>query len=187
VLKKSIKNALAFLLLGTGFASAMVRHSGIPSDDFGGLIMETRTPEEKFSQYVSIALEEESLEETDVDQSAAVISAEAGPLWRRCEARTAYQQTCSYEVLGHTKDESFVIEQGEAFALDRSADGILLFMGRALQEKQLIEVHISRSRWGRTANIYEARWIKPIQLESGEMLYLVGGRRIFGPCDYLSF
>ncbi|HSN05693.1 MAG TPA: hypothetical protein VLS44_11945 [Nitrospira sp.] len=149
--------------------------------------MEMRTLEKMISQYASVALEEESSEGADVEQSAAVISWEAGPLWRRCEARAAIRQECSYEVLDVTGDESFVIEQGEAFALNRSAEGILLFMGRAFREKQLIEVHMSRSRWGRIANVYEARWSKPIRIESGETLYLVGGRRIFGPCDYVSF
>lgn len=149
--------------------------------------MEARTLEEVFTQHASVALQEESAAETAADGSTAVTPWEAGPLWRRGQARKAYRQMCSYELLDATADESFVIEQGEAFALNRSPEGILLFMGRALQEKQLIEVHTSRSRWGRTANIYEVRWTKPIEVESGETLYLLGGRRIFGPCDYLSF
>ena len=148
--------------------------------------MEMRTLEDMFSQYASVAMQEEKTGETDVDHSIAVTTAEAGPLWRRSEAPAEYRRMCSYEVL-ETKDESTVIEQGEAFALNRSTEGILLFMGRPLQEKQLVEVHTTRSRWGRTANIYEVRWTKPIQLDSGENLYLLGGRRIFGPCNYLSF
>jgi hypothetical protein len=38
-------------------------------------------------------------------------------------------------------EESVVIEQGEAFALNQSKEGMLLLMGEAPQAKQLIEVH----------------------------------------------
>ena len=148
--------------------------------------MERRTLEDKFSHYASVALQEEGVGEMGVGQSAAVLPWEAGPLWRRCEARPAYKQLCSYEVL-EAKDESTVIEEGEAFALNRSAEGILLFMGRPLREMQLVEVHTSRSRWGRTAHIYEIRWAKSLEAQSGEPFYLLGARRIFGPCNYLSF
>lgn len=146
--------------------------------------MERRSLEDVFSQYASVALQDQTGGETD---GAAAIPAESSPLWRRAGARTAYRQQCSYEVLEAAEAESLVIEQGEGYTLNRSADGILLFMGRSIPEKQLIEVHTSRSRWGRTANVYEVRWSKPVQMESGETLYLLGGRRIFGPCDYLSF
>ncbi len=149
--------------------------------------MELRSIEDMFSQYASVALQEQTGGEVEGDQPVAVISAEAGPLWRRAEARTASRQLCSYEVLDGAEGESFAIEQGEGYTLNRSADGILLFMGRPMREKQLIEIHTSRSRWGRAANVYEVRWHKPVQLESGETLYLLGGRRVFGPCDYLSF
>jgi hypothetical protein len=58
---------------------------------------------------------------------------------------------------------------------------MLLVMGRDLHVTQLIEVHAFHSRWGHTANVYEARWARPIQVESLGNLYLVGCRRIFGP------
>lgn len=148
--------------------------------------MELRSLEDLFSQYAPVALQEQTIGETE-GGSAAAISAETGLLCRRAEARTASRQLCSYEVLEATDAEALVIEQGEGYTLNRSADGILLFMGRSIQEKQLIEVHTSRSRWGRTAHVYEVRWSKPVRIESGETLYLLGGRRIFGPCDYLSF
>lgn len=149
--------------------------------------MELRSLEDMFSQYASVALQEQVVGVAESDQLIAAIPGEAGPLWRRGEARTASRQLCSYEVLEVAEGESFVIEQGEGYMLNRSAEGILLFLGRSMEEKQLVEVHISRSRWGRTANIFEVRWSKPVQMESGETLYLLGGRRVFGPCDYLSF
>ena len=98
-----------------------------------------------------------------------------------------YRCMCSYEVLEVIDETSVVIEQGEAFALNRSTEGMLLFMGRAPHAKQLIEVRTSRSGWGRTVNVFETRWARPVQVESLGDLYLVGCRRIFGPCHYSSF
>jgi hypothetical protein len=109
------------------------------------------------------------------------------PLGRRCEARMDFQCMCSYEVLEAIDEESSVIEQGKAFALDRSTEGMRLFMALAPHAKQLIEVHTLRSGWGQTANVFEVRWARPLQVESFENLYLVGCQRIFGPCHYLSF
>ena len=97
-----------------------------------------------------------------------------------------YRGLCSYEVLKTIKKESVVIEQGEAIALNRSTEGMLLFMRQAPRTKQLIEVHIPRYGWGKTMNVFDVRWIKPVQVESFGNLYLVGCRRIFGPCHYLS-
>jgi hypothetical protein len=94
---------------------------------------------------------------------------------------------CSYKMLDAIEEESVVIEKGVAFALNQSKEGMLLLMGEAPQAKQLIEVYSPRSRWSRTANVFEARWTRPIQVESLGNLYLVGCRRIFGPCHYLSF
>lgn len=106
---------------------------------------------------------------------------------RRCEARKDYQSLCSYEVLEAIEEESVVIEKGEAIALNRSTKGILLFMRQAPHTRQLIEVHTPRHRWGRTVNVFDVRWMRPVQVESCGNLYLVGCRRIFGPCHYLSF
>jgi hypothetical protein len=84
-------------------------------------------------------------------------------------------------------EKSAVIEEGKAFALNRSTEGMLLFMGRPPHAKQIIKVHTILSGWGRTANVFEVRWTRPVQVESLGNLYLVGCRLIFGPCHYLSF
>lgn len=63
---------------------------------------------------------------------------------------------------------------------------MLLLIAMAPYTKQLIEVHTSRFAWGKTVNVFETRWAKPLQVESVGNLYLVGCRRIFGPCHYLS-
>jgi hypothetical protein len=94
---------------------------------------------------------------------------------------------CSYEVLEAIEGNSVVIGQGEAFALNRSTEGMLLFMGQAPHANQLIEVHTSRYGWSRTVNVFDVRWTRPVQVESLGNLYLVGCQRIFGPCHYLSF
>ena len=89
---------------------------------------------------------------------------------------------CSYEVIEAIDEESVVIGQGEAFALNRSTEGLLLLIALAPHAKQLIEVHTFRSGWGWAVNVFETRWARPVQVESLGNLYLVGCRRIFGPC-----
>ena len=106
---------------------------------------------------------------------------------RRREARKDFRCMCTYEVLEAIEDKSVGIRQGQAFAFNQSAEGMLLLIGVAPREKQLIEVHSPRSGWGKTANVFETRWTKPLPVESLGSLYLVGCKRIFGPLDYLSF
>ena len=138
--------------------------------------------EATLSHFAAGARRELNLGEKDVDQPFSAI-----PSGRRCEPRMAYQQMCSYEVLEAIEGESVVIAQGEAFTLNRSTKGILLITALAPDAKQLIEVHISRYGWGKTVNIFETRWARPMPLESQGNLYLLGCRQIFGPCHYLSF
>jgi hypothetical protein len=88
---------------------------------------------------------------------------------------------CSYEVLKAMDNESVILKQGEAFALNRSMEGLLLFMGRPPDPKHLIKVHMGFSGMGRTVNVFESRWAKPVQVESLGNLYLVGCRRVSGP------
>jgi hypothetical protein len=151
--------------------------------------MATHTLEAKFSRYSAVTIRESNVGvgDKDIDRTSAVTPATTIPPGRRCEARTESRSMCSYEVLEAIEEESVVIEQGKVFALNRSTEGILLLMGRAPQAKQLIEVHAPRFRWGRTVNVLEARWTRPVHVESLGNLYLVGCRRIFGPCHYLSF
>ena len=149
--------------------------------------METHTLEAMFSRYTAGTMQEQNVEMQEFDEVSGVIPAATVPPGRRCEARMDYRCMCSYEVLEVIDETSVVIEQGEAFALNRSTKGMLLFMGRALHAKQLIEVHTARSGWGRTVNVFESRWARPVRMESLGDLYLVGCRRIFGPCHYLSF
>jgi hypothetical protein len=149
--------------------------------------MATHTLEAMLSRSTVVKLQEQNVGNKDIVQASAMMPATTIPPRRRCEARMEYRCMCSYEVLEAIEEESVVIEQGEAFTLNRSAEGILLLMGRAPHAKQLIEVHTSRSGWGRTVNVFEARWTEPVQVESLGNLYLVGCRRTFGPCHYLSF
>jgi hypothetical protein len=149
--------------------------------------MATHTLKEMPFHSAAARLQEQNVGNNDVVRASAVMPATTIPPGRRCEARMEYRGMCSYEVFEAIDEESVVIEQGEAFALNRSTEGILLFMGQAPHAKQLIEVHTPRSGWGRTANVFEVRWTRPIQVESPGNLYLVGCRRIFARCHYLSF
>jgi hypothetical protein len=149
--------------------------------------MATHTLESMLSHSAAVTRREQNVGNKDIDQAPAVMPAMATPPERRCEARMGYRQMCLYEVIEAIEGKSVVIEQGEALVLNRSTEGILLFMGQATHEKQLIEVHRLRSGWGRAVNVFEIRWTRPVQVESHGNLYLVGCRRIFGPCHYLSF
>lgn len=149
--------------------------------------MATQTLDAMLSLSATITPLEQNLGDTDLDRASAVIPQTTNPPARRGEVRTEYRRMCTYEVLEANDAQSVVIEQGEAFALNRSTEGILLLMGKAPQGHQSIEVHTSRSGWGRTVNVFEVRWTRPVQVESLGNLYLVGCRRTFGPCHYLSF
>ena len=149
--------------------------------------MATQTLDARRSLSSAIIAQEQHIGEIDLQQASAVLSATMTPPARRSEARVEYRSMCTYELLEAGDAQSVVIEQGEAFALNRSTEGILLVMGKAPQTKQSIEVHTSRFGWGKTVNVFEVRWSKPVQVEALGHLCLVGCRRTFGPCHYLSF
>ena len=149
--------------------------------------MATQTLDAMCSLSAAIIAQEQHVDDLDLQQAAEVLSATTASQARRGEARVEYRSMCTYEVLEADEDQSVVIEQGEAFTLNRSKEGILLVMGNAPQNTQSIEVHTSRFGWGKTVNVFEVRWSKPVQVEALGYLYLVGCRRTFGPCHYLAF
>jgi hypothetical protein len=149
--------------------------------------MATHTPEQTLSYAAAGTQPEQKAGSTDAGHRFAAMPAMAPSLGRRCEARKDYQCLCSYEVLEAIEEQSVVITQGKAVALNRSTQGMLLFMRQAPHAKQLIEVHTPRSRWCRTMMVLDVRWTRLVQVESFGDLYLVGCRRTFGPCHYLSF
>ncbi|MGH7180453.1 MAG: hypothetical protein ACREJN_00580 [Nitrospiraceae bacterium] len=142
--------------------------------------MTTNVLEALFPGNTTVTGQEQRERNRDVAPSSGVIPGAPILPERRCEVRVDYRCMCTYEIAEAIDEELAFIEQGEAFALNRSAGGILLIMGHARHVTQLIEVHTFHSRWGRTTTIYEARWAKPIQVESLGNLYLVGSRQIFG-------
>ena len=149
--------------------------------------MATHTLEAMLSHCTAVSLQEQQGGNREFDQTSGRLPVGAILPSRRCEERMEYRCICSYEMLEVVNEDSVVIEQGEAIAVNRSTEGMLLFMGMAPHAKQLIEVHTSRLGWGRTANVFEARWARQVRVESLGDLYLVGCRRIFGPYHYLSF
>lgn len=149
--------------------------------------MLTHATEATLSHFVAVTQRELSIGKTDVGHASAEMSAVAIPPGRRSESRMDHRQMCSYEVLEAMEGESVVIGQGEAFILNQSTKGILLLTALIPQAKQLIEVHTSRYGWGKTVNIFEAQWARPVPSESQGNLYLLGCRRIFGPCHYWLF
>lgn len=149
--------------------------------------MATHTPEGMLSRSPAIPQRERNVANHNVDQAPVVLSATATSPGSRCEVRMDYRRMCSYEVVEASGGRSVVTGQGEALAVNRSTDGILLLTALVPHTKQLIEVHTPRFGWGRTVNVFEARWARPVQAESLGNLYLIGCRRILGPCHYLSF
>mgnify|MGYP001160525476 CR=1 FL=1 len=149
--------------------------------------MATHTFEALFSRSAAAPKREQKVRNIVIDQVSVVTPAMATLPERRREARMDYRHMCSYAVFEPIEGKSVAIEQGEAFALNRSSEGILLLMGQAPHANQLIELHTPRSGWGRTVAVFETRWVKPVQVESLGILYLVGCQRVFGSRHYLSF
>lgn len=151
--------------------------------------MAKQTLEELLSHSAEVFRREQSLENTkDMNSASALLpSPTAASQQRRSEERTDYRHMCTYEIRETIGGESVVIGEGGAFVVNRSKDGILLLMALAPHLNQLIEVHISHSRWRKTRSVFEPRWTKSRQLESHGNLYLVGCRRTVGPCAYWSF
>ena len=143
--------------------------------------MATRILEATHSYNTTVRLQEQKERNREVAQVSCVITAVTIPPERRCEARMEYRRMCSYEVIKAMDEKSVVIEQGETFALNRSMEGMLLFMGRPPDATQLIKVYSTRLGRGRTVNVFESRWTKPVHVESLGNLYLVGCRRISAP------
>jgi hypothetical protein len=149
--------------------------------------MATRTPERILSYSAAVTQREQKAASKDVDHRLTGVPPTAPSLGRRCEARRDYRCLCSYEVLEAIEERSVVIEQGKVFAFNQSTEGILLVMRSAPHEKQLIEVHTPCSGIYRTTIVFDVRWSRLLQVESVGGLYLVGCRRMFGPCYYLLF
>src|SRR5262249_30173388 len=78
----------------------------------------------------------------EIAQASVVIPAHSSSFERRCGVRVEYRCMCSYEVLDVFDKELVVVRKGEAFALNRSRDGILLFLGQPFHVKQLIRVDL---------------------------------------------
>ena len=150
--------------------------------------MAIHTLEELFSHSAPVSQQEQSVKnKKEVDSASALPWPTAIAPQRRGEERVNYEHMCSYEIREAIGGESVVIGDGGSFVVNGSKQGILLLMAFPPHAKQLIEVRISRSGWRKTVSIFEPRWTKPRQVESHGDLYLVGCRRKFGPCDYLSF
>jgi len=128
-----------------------------------------------------------TLEATLIPDSSILLQDEDKRPLPRCGERTESRRACSYEVQQVIDGESVVVNRGETVTLNRSEEGVLLVMTRPPHLNQAIEVHTRRALWGRTAHVYEARWAKSVHMESLGNVYLVGCRRVVGPCHYLSF
>jgi hypothetical protein len=121
---------------------------------------------------------------------AGVLQQEKGKgpfLSRRREARCNDQRVCGYGICESTSEESLSIEQGEAYCLNRSEHGVLIFIGSRLRTRQLVELHVAETRWEHSLNLYEVQWTKAVPVESHGHLFLAGCRLVLGASRYWSF
>ncbi len=103
------------------------------------------------------------------------------------EKREPVLQVCTYDMI-EIRDEGLVTTtSGKAYSLNRSERGMLLLMGCAPTRTQYLEVHTAESFRRRAASVLEVRWTRVARIESEGELYLVGCKRLFGPCPYLQF
>ena len=143
--------------------------------------MATRTLGVSRSYNIGPMRQDRKMSKREIAQASVVTPASSSPPERRCGIRVEYRCMCSYEVLDVFDKELVVIRQGEAFALNRSRDGILLFLGQPFHVKQLIRVDLACSGRDRIESVFKPRWTKSIHVESLGNLYLVGCRRISPP------
>lgn len=106
---------------------------------------------------------------------------------RRHEDRVTEQRVCTYVLCESIGEEAVVIQEGEAYSLNRSQHGIMLIMGYLPNAKQILELHIPEAQWRRSLNLYEVQWAKPVTIETRGDLYLVGCKLVFGPSRYWAF
>ena len=116
--------------------------------------MATHTFEAMFSHSAAAPKREQKVGNIVIDQVSVVTPAMATLPERRREARMDYRHMCPYAMFKAIEGKPVIIEQGEAFALNRSKEGVLLLMGQAPHAKQLIELLTPRSGWGRTCLLY---------------------------------
>lgn len=91
----------------------------------------------------------------------------------------------SYEMIEGRGEDSIVIQQGKALALNVSSDGILLLMDQVPQVQQLLRVHTPRSNSSHTSMLFEVCWTSQVQTGLHDCKGLVGCRLISGPSPYL--
>lgn len=106
---------------------------------------------------------------------------------RRGEVRIQESNVCVYGLCESIDGGRVVIEQGEAFGLDRSERGILVLMGIQPRKQQLLELHVPRTRWEYALNLYEVQWTKILPVESQGNLFLVGCRLVLDASRYWAF
>lgn len=150
----------------------------------GGLLMPTQTFKEISFRNTGLLSSEIQTVHKDDGQASAVMRGAAIRPNRRREPRLASSYWCSYGSFKSVDGERIVFEHGEAWVLNHSTKGVLLFMGHAPYLNQFIQAAIPGSlQLGRRSivNVYEVRWIRPVPVETQGTLYLAGCRRTFNP------
>jgi len=109
------------------------------------------------------------------------------PLGDRRQGRRELRfESCTYETMQITS-EQVVHEQGVAYTLNRSTDGVMLLMTHAPRTKQYLEIHTSHPHGRCEASVCEVAWTRPFRMASGDEYHMVGCQRVMGPCHYRQF
>lgn len=105
---------------------------------------------------------------------------------RRQDRRELRFESCTYETT-EVASEDIVHEQGVAYTLNRSKDGVMLLMTHPPRAKQFLEIHTSHPLGRCEASVCEVAWTKPLRMASGHEYYMVGCHQVMGPCHYFQF
>jgi hypothetical protein len=96
---------------------------------------------------------------------------------QRGESRHTSRQHGTY-LTSQVTDATVAFEEGPVTILDESVHGALLQTPRAFYEGNIIEVHGQQS----ATTLFDVRWSRPSEQKAEAHNYLIGCRRIFGPC-----
>jgi hypothetical protein len=106
---------------------------------------------------------------------------------RRREERVELWQPCVFETSEARGERMVMTQSGKAVTLDQSREGMLLLMEEAPVPTKMLEIHSPLSLGRKTLQLFDVRWVKPVQVPSVGECYLVGCRRTFGPYPYMQF
>jgi hypothetical protein len=106
---------------------------------------------------------------------------------RRFDQRFSVRSLCSFKLMETNGSGPTMTQQGAAYSLNVSADGILLLLDREPLIQQLVEIHNSQVSSQEVATLFEVRWVKALPIGSIRPRHLAGCRLAFGRVPFFLF